>query len=122
MVDAGTPFKISISDDALALLKKKLELSVFPDELEGSGRKYGAPLADIRRLSSRWQNGFDWRKEEAKLNEELPQFTTDIQVEAHGTLNIHYVHKRSAVSTAIPLLFIHGCKKSRYPYHVMYAD
>ncbi|KAJ7600256.1 Alpha/Beta hydrolase protein [Mycena floridula] len=101
-------FKIAVSDDQLALLRKKLDLHVFPDELEDAGRKYGAPLADIRRLVARWKDGFDWRKEEARLNEELPQFTRDIEVEGHGTLNIHYVHQKSQVENAIPLLFVHG--------------
>ncbi|KAF8872227.1 Alpha/Beta hydrolase protein [Infundibulicybe gibba] len=50
--------------------------------------EYGAPLADMRRL--------------------LPQFTRDIDVEGFGSLNIHYIHKRSEVANAIPLLFVHG--------------
>ncbi|KAJ7693068.1 Alpha/Beta hydrolase protein [Mycena rosella] len=44
----------------------------------------------------------------ALLNAELPQFTHDIAVQGLGTLNIYYVHKRSAVEGAIPLLFVHG--------------
>ncbi|KAJ7600260.1 Alpha/Beta hydrolase protein [Mycena floridula] len=101
-------FKIAVSDEQLALLRKKLDLHVFPDELEDAGRKYGASLTDIRRLVARWQDGFDWRKEEARLNEELPQFTRNIEVEGHETLNIHYVHQKSQVENAIPLLFVHG--------------
>jgi hypothetical protein len=36
-------------------------------------------------------------------------FTRDIEVEGFGVLNIHYVHQRSKVKSAIPLLFVHGC-------------
>ncbi|SJL07287.1 related to epoxide hydrolase [Armillaria ostoyae] len=103
-----TPFSISIPDEKLELLRKKLELTTLPDELEDSGWKYGVPLGDIKRLVARWKDGFDWRAQEAILNEELPQFTRDIQVQGHGTLNIHYVHQKSPVVDAIPLLFIHG--------------
>ncbi|KAG6901840.1 hypothetical protein C0995_007343 [Termitomyces sp. Mi166 len=46
-----------------------------------------------------WKNGYNWRKHEAELNAELPQSTRDITVDGFGTLNIHYVHKRSAVET-----------------------
>ena len=53
---------------------------------------------------------YDWRAEEAALNKELPMFTRDISVEGHGALNIHYVHRRSTVRGAVPLLFVHGCK------------
>ncbi|KAI0671039.1 alpha/beta-hydrolase [Trametes maxima] len=35
-------------------------------------------------------------------------FTRDIAVEGHGPLNIHYVHQKSEVANAIPLLFVHG--------------
>ncbi|KAL1662065.1 Alpha/Beta hydrolase protein [Schizophyllum commune] len=111
-----TPFKIAIPDDRLALLQKKLELTIFPDELEGAGRDYGTPLSDVQRLAERWRNGlvtngrdgFDWRAQEAALNADLPQFTRDIDVEGHGTLNIHYVHLKSAQPGAIPLCFVHG--------------
>lgn len=104
-----TSFNISVSDKALDLLQKKLDLTVFPDELDDAGWQYGAPLADIQRLVSRWRDGYDWKKYEQKLNTELPQFTQDVEVEGFGSLNIHYVHKKSGVPGAIPLLFVHGC-------------
>jgi len=105
-----TPFKIQISDESIQLLKQKLELTRFPDELEDAGRDYGVPLADIQRLVARWRDGYDWRQHERQLNEDLPQFKRDIQVDGFGTLGIHYIHKKSEVSDAIPLLFVHGCK------------
>jgi hypothetical protein len=98
-----------VSNDALDFLRKKLELVRLPDEIDGAGWDYGAPLADIRRLIARWKDGYDWRKQEKILNEELPQFTRDIEVEGFGALNIHYVYKKSEVPNAIPLLFVHGC-------------
>jgi hypothetical protein len=104
------PFTISITDQQLETLRRKLELSVFPDELEDVGWKYGTPLADIKRLVQRWTHGYDWRKHEKELNDEMPMFTRDIDVDGFGTLNIHYVHKKSDVADAIPLLFCHGCK------------
>ena len=104
------PFRISVSDDQLSLLAQKLELATFPDELEDAGFKYGAPLADIKRLVTRWKTGFDWRAQEQALNAELPQFTRPIDVEGFGTLDIHHVHKKSEVVDAIPLLFVHGCE------------
>ncbi|KIK69954.1 hypothetical protein GYMLUDRAFT_34358 [Collybiopsis luxurians FD-317 M1] len=102
------PFKISIPDSRLDALRQKLALVEFPDELEGAKWNYGVPLADIKRLVTRWKDGYDWRAEEAMLNQELPQFTTDINVDGFGTFNIHYVHKKSNIPKAIPLLFIHG--------------
>jgi hypothetical protein len=104
------PFKINVSNEAIEVLQKKLALATLPDELEGAGRDYGAPLADVQRLLSRWKDGYDWRKYEKQLNDELPQFQKNIDVTGFDSLKIHYVHKKSEVEHAIPLLFVHGCE------------
>lgn len=106
---AEAPFQVSVTDAELEHLHKKLELFRPPDELEEAGWAYGIPLADIQRLVIRWKNGFDWRKAEAEINR-YDQFTRDIEVDGYGTLNIHYVHQKSDVSGAIPMLFLHGCR------------
>ncbi|KAL0567893.1 hypothetical protein V5O48_014100 [Marasmius crinis-equi] len=103
-----TEFKISVPDSEILHLKKKLELTRLPDEIDQAGWDYGAPLSDIKRLVERWKGGYDWRKYEKELNDELPQFTRDIEVDGHGVLNIHYVYKKSEAKGAIPLLFVHG--------------
>jgi len=110
-MNTEVPFKISVSDEKIALLKAKLDTVTFPDELDDAGWAYGVPLADIKRLVARWQNGFDWRVEEKLINE-LPQFTRDIEVDGFGCLNIHYVHQKSQTADSIPLLFVHGCEYS----------
>ena len=108
-ISQARPYHLSIPESELDLLHKKLNIVRFPDEVDGGDWDYGAPLADIKRLASHWGKGFDWRKAEARINE-LPMFTCDIEVEGFGTLNIHYVHQKSTVANAIPLLFCHGCK------------
>lgn len=111
MTSTEKPYKIHVSDEEISLLKQRLKLGRFPDEIEGAGWDYGAPLADMKRLALKWGSGeYDWRKEEKKLNDTLPQFTRDIEIQGHGKLNVHYIHKRSSVPNAIPLLFVHGCK------------
>ena len=104
-----TAFKLHVPQADLDLLHQKLALTRLPDELEGAGWDYGVPLAEVKRLVARWKEGFDWRAAEDKINE-LPMFTRDIEVEGFGTLNMHYVHQRSTVAGAIPLLFCHGCE------------
>ncbi|TBU22050.1 epoxide hydrolase [Dichomitus squalens] len=101
------PFKLSVPDADLELLQKKLELVRSPDELDGAGWDYGVPLAEIKHLTEYWKTKFDWRKAEAEINT-LQMFTRDIEVEDFGTLNVHYVHQKSDVKGAIPLLFVHG--------------
>ncbi|RPD73931.1 alpha/beta-hydrolase [Lentinus tigrinus ALCF2SS1-7] len=104
------PFTLHVPDADLDLLRRKLELAHLPDELQvraESQWNYGVPLADVKRLVFRWKVGFDWRKFEAEINK-LPMYTRDIFIDNFGSLNIHYVHRRSDVLDAIPLLFVHG--------------
>lgn len=102
------PYTISVPEERRERLIKKLEATTFPDELDQAGWDYGAPLADVKRLATYWKENFDWRKQEAKLNE-LPNFKTAIQVDGFESLDIHFVYQKSNVDGAIPLLFSHGC-------------
>jgi len=63
----------------------------------------------VQRLSKFWKDEYDWRKTEAELNK-LPNFTTPIEVDGYGAINVHFVHKTCTVPDvkAIPLCFIHG--------------
>ena len=103
------PFQIAVPEGDIELLKKKLALAKFPDELENVDWQLGTPLADVRRLTSYWRDRYDWRKHEAELNK-IPQFTTTVDVPDFGQLSIHFAYQRSSVEGAVPLLFLHGCK------------
>lgn len=104
-----TPFQINVSESSIKTLHDKLSLATFPDELTDANWELGAPLSHVKRLSEYWRNGFDWPAQEAKLNQ-LPQFTTKVAAERFEELNVHFVHQRSKVDGAIPLLFVHGCE------------
>jgi hypothetical protein len=112
------PFKISVSDSQLSTLHRKLSVSSFPEEVDFSDDwAYGTSLSDVQRLAKYWGNGFDWRAQEVKLNE-LPQFTTKIEVSEFGEIDMHFVHQKGEEGS-IPLLFVHGCKLS--PYHSVFG-
>ena len=113
MSNEEQPFQITVSEEALSLLNRKLHDTRFPDEIDEAEWAYGAPLADIRRLIERWRDGYDWRAHERELNA-LPMFTRPIEVRGFGELGVHYVHQRSSVKGAIPLLFVHGCESPFY--------
>ncbi|KAI9428653.1 hypothetical protein BJY52DRAFT_162617 [Lactarius psammicola] len=52
-------FQISVPEDALAPLNRNFDNTRLPDEVNSAEWVYSAPLADIRRLASRWKNGYD---------------------------------------------------------------
>lgn len=104
-----TPYSIAVPDEKLQRLRHKLEYTTFPDELEASGWDMGVPLHEVKRPTAVWREQFDWRAQEQKLNEQLPQVNVRVGVKGFGELNIHAVHYRSGIAKGIPLLFIHGC-------------
>lgn len=109
------PFKIDVSDAEIEKLKTKLSLATFPEDVEMSESwSYGTPLKDIKRLAAYWQDGFDWRAAESKLNAQLSQFTTTVAVDGFDPIEIHFVHHKSSRPDSIPLLFAHGWPGSFY--------
>ena len=96
------PFRIDIPQADLDDLRDRLHRTRWPHELPGLGWTRGVPLGYLKELASYWANGYDWRKQEARLNE-LPQFTTTID-----GANIHFLHVRSPEPDALPLLLTHG--------------
>ena len=100
--DAIVRFKVQVPNSVLSDLKQRLAQARFPDELSGSGWSYGTDLAYLEQLAAYWRDRYDWRTQERHLNE-LPQFKTKID-----GLEIHFVHWRSSVPNAMPIVMIHG--------------
>jgi Epoxide hydrolase N terminus len=109
MTSGSEPFKIHVSDELLALTRSKLEAARFPDQLTDTEWEDGPPSFEIKRLRDYWLSSYDWREEEKKINEELPQFKLKVPVKGWGEIDLHFVHKRSSRTDATPLLFTHGC-------------
>ena len=96
------PFRIDVPDEVLKDLKKRLARTRWPDELVGSGWKYGMNLQYMQELVGYWQTKYDWREQERKLNR-FPHFKTRID-----GLDIHFIHKKSSEPNAFPIVMIHG--------------
>jgi pimeloyl-ACP methyl ester carboxylesterase len=96
------PFRIDVSDADIEDLRERLAKTRWPDELPGVGWGYGVSLDFVKEMTELWRTSFDWRKQEAVLNE-FPQFTTTID----GT-DVHFLHVRSPEPNAMPLILTHG--------------
>jgi pimeloyl-ACP methyl ester carboxylesterase len=109
--EAIVPFKISVPDSVLRDLKDRLARTRFPDQLQNVGWDYGTDPAYLKPLVEYWRDRFDWRAQERKLNE-FDQFTTTID-----GLKIHFIHQKSRVPNAFPLVLTHGWPGSIYEFH-----
>ncbi|HEY1656730.1 MAG TPA: epoxide hydrolase [Candidatus Sulfotelmatobacter sp.] len=96
------PFKMHVPDQVLLDLRHRLAETRWPDQIPGTTWEYGADIKKVRELADYWQNGYDWRAQEARINR-FDQFTTEIDGQ-----QIYFIHQRSPRPNAIPLLLIHG--------------
>ena len=97
-----SPYRIDIPQGALDDLQDRLGRTRWPDELPGVGWDLGVPLDYLKGLAEYWATAYDWRGQEAALNE-FAQFTTVIDDQ-----NVHFLHVRSPEREALPLLITHG--------------
>jgi len=106
-----TPFRINIAQNVLDDLQARLRQTRWTDEPADAGWQYGANPAYMRELADYWQNGYDWRKQEALLNS-FPQFKTEID-----GVGIHFLHIKGKGANPRPLLLTHGWPDSFYRFY-----
>ena len=96
------PFQVRFSDEALLDLRRRISATRWPTQELVRDASQGVQLATIKAVAEYWENNYDWRRIEARLNS-LPMFLTEID-----GLDIHFIHVRSKHSGALPLIITHG--------------
>jgi pimeloyl-ACP methyl ester carboxylesterase len=94
-------FQVAIPQADLDALAHRLEITRFPEQAPGDDWSYGTPVGYLREMVEHWRNAFDWRAQEARMNE-FPQFLTEIDGQT-----VHFVHVRSAIEGATPIVLTH---------------
>ncbi|KAL6069894.1 Epoxide hydrolase [Balamuthia mandrillaris] len=105
------PFQLYVPDVVLQDLDHRLSLARFPDQQPAVDKNedewsQGVPLSYMLDLVRYWRDGFDWRRQEAALNE-MTQYKVLLEVEGER-FDVHFVHVRSKREDATPLMVVHG--------------
>jgi pimeloyl-ACP methyl ester carboxylesterase len=95
-------FSINVPDSQLADLRRRLDATRWPDELDNVDWDLGTDLSYMKSLADYWRNGYDWRRQESHLNQ-LPQYRVAID-----GFHVHFVHVRSKYPEPLPLVITHG--------------
>ena len=103
-------FVLKIPDTAIADLKTRLGRTRFPDAAPGEPWAYGTSVDYIRDLVSYWKDSFDWRAQEAALNE-FPQFKVPL-----NDVELHFLHVPGVGPSPYPLLLMHGWPGSVFEF------
>ena len=83
-------------------MKRRLAAAREPVWPEGGGWEFGIERETLSETLAYWQDGFDWRAVEARLNA-WPQFRTEID-----GIPVHFIHTRNADPDAPALILTHG--------------
>jgi pimeloyl-ACP methyl ester carboxylesterase len=96
------PFRIDVPQADLDDLVDRLARTRWPGEIPGMEWSRGVPLDYLKELAEYWRISYDWRKDEARLNQ-FDQFISEIDGQ-----RIHFLHVRSSEPNALPLILAHG--------------
>ena len=95
-------FDIHIPNKDIDLLNQKIDLTRWPDEINENW-SHGTDLNFLKSFMDYWKNDFDWRKHEDKLNQ-----VGSFKYLSKSGLKIHFLHSKSKLKNAIPLVMTHG--------------
>ena len=101
-MDDVRKFEIHVDDETLTDLNDRLARTRWPESEPVDDWTQGIPLQYVQDLCSYWLKDYNWRATEEALNK-IPQYTPEID-----GLEIHFLHLRSPIENAMPLVLTHG--------------
>ena len=105
------PFRIDIAQGDLDDLRRRLEHTRWPSDLDNEDWSYGANRAYLQEVVRYWLEVYDWRAQERAMNE-YAHFKTTID-----DIPIHFVHERGRGPSPTPIIFTHGYPMTFWDYH-----
>lgn len=93
---------LSVPDAALADLWRRLRATRWPREWPTAEWSTGTSAAELRRLTDYWARGYDWRAQEAAINDLPSHFAT---VGGHP---VHYLKYDAERPGSVPILLTNG--------------
>ncbi|UFU04878.1 epoxide hydrolase family protein [Ruania halotolerans] len=95
------PFRVEVSGSDLEDLHQRLARTRLPRPTPEENWEYGTPNSYLAETVDHWINDFDWRAQEARMNE-FPHYLTQIDGQ-----EVHFIHVPSVEEAATPLLLVH---------------
>jgi epoxide hydrolase len=109
-VSSLEPFRIEVPEADLVDLGRRLSAARWPTRETVSDWSQGLPLDVLRELCEHWRSAYDWRSTEQRVNR-LPHYRAPID-----GLSLHFIHLRSPVAHAVPLIMTHGWPGSFFEF------
>jgi pimeloyl-ACP methyl ester carboxylesterase len=99
--DSIRPFTVDVAQTDVDDLMERLARTRLPQPAPGDDWVYGVPNSYLRDVIDEWTTSFDWRAQEARMNE-FAHYLTEIDGRT-----VHFLHIPSKETAATPLLLVH---------------
>lgn len=96
------PFTIDIPDAVLNSIRDRVASFDWHEMPDDGGWEYGTNLDYMKSLADYWVNDFDWRKQEAALNQ-FAHFKASVD-----GIDTHFIHEPGSGDSPSPLIISHG--------------
>jgi microsomal epoxide hydrolase len=103
-------FKVSVSENTLSSIYKKINEYPWNKVPNLSGWEHGTNLDYLKEISKYWTSEFNWSKQEEKLNN-FSNFKSKV-----NDLEIHFIHEKGSSKNSLPLLLMHGWPGSIFEF------
>ncbi|KAH8886094.1 alpha/beta-hydrolase [Thozetella sp. PMI_491] len=105
-----TQFNITVDPQLIELAHDKARTFRPSGGMSADWLNEGPPNSSISLLRDHWVEEFDWTAVQDRINQDFDHYAITVPGNRNYTADIpiHFVHKKSNNSSAIPILLIHG--------------
>ena len=96
------PFSVAVPDDTLEHIRSRVQAYQWHEMPDDGGWDYGTNLDYMKELCEYWGTEFDWRQQEAKINQ-FSHFTAPVE-----GVDLHFILEKGSGPNARPLIISHG--------------
>ncbi|MGC1426965.1 MAG: epoxide hydrolase N-terminal domain-containing protein, partial [Albidovulum sp.] len=97
-----TPFHIHVPEETLADIHQRVKRYPWHEMPDDGGWDYGTNMDYLKELCAYWVDGFDWRKQEARINS-FSHFKAPVD-----GIDMHFIYEKGSGPNPMPLMISHG--------------
>lgn len=105
------PYTINVPSSLIEQTRHKVSSFRPSVDIDEAAWTDGPPSSEITAFAKYWVDEYSWSSVEAEINANFSHYITTVPAPGgtyNRSLDIHFIHQRSARADAIPMLMIHG--------------
>jgi hypothetical protein len=110
------PYNISVDPAFIEETRGKVEKFRGTADVSAPPWFDGPPAANINSVAKYWAGSYDWSAAQASINSNFSHYFTTVpppSVNYNESVDLHFIHERSEMENAIPIILLHGWPSTR---------